>query len=61
VGTHEHKANLIVELMQRDDIADLYEKNSDMIRHNVAWFHDPVAIRQVTEMAVLKLENLLSQ
>jgi hypothetical protein len=59
VGTHEHKAKLIVELMQRDDIADLYQKNLDMVKHNVAWFHNPAAIKQVTEMAVLKLENLL--
>jgi hypothetical protein len=60
VGTHEHKASLIVKLMQRDDIADLYQKNLDMIRHNVAWFKNPMAIKKVTEMAVLKLENLLS-
>ena len=61
VGTHEHKANLIVKLMQRDDIADLYQKNLEIVKHNVAWFHNVTAIKQVTEMAVLKLENLLSQ
>ena len=60
VGTHQHKTNLIIELMQRDDIADLYQKNIEMVKHNVAWFNNPIAIRKVTEMAVLKLENLLS-
>jgi hypothetical protein len=60
VGTHEHKADLIVKLMQRDDIADLYQKNIEMVKHNVAWFNNPAAIQKVTEMAVLKLENLLS-
>jgi hypothetical protein len=47
--------------MQRDDIADLYEKNLDMIKHNVAWFNNPTAIKSLTKMAVLKLENLLTQ
>jgi hypothetical protein len=60
VGTHAQKADLIVELMQRDDIADLYQKNIEMVKYNVAWFNNPIAIRKVTEMAVLKLENLLS-
>jgi hypothetical protein len=60
IGSHEHKANLIVKLMQRDDIADLYQKNIEMVKHNVAWFNNPIAIQKVTEMAVVKLENLLS-
>ena len=61
VGTHEHKADLIVKLMQRDDIEDLYQKNLDMVNHNVAWFNNPSAIKKVTESAVVKLENLLTQ
>ncbi len=61
VGSHEHKADLIVNLMQRDDIEDLYQKNLGMIEHNVAWFNNKSAIKKVTEMAVEKLENLLAQ
>ena len=37
-----------------------YQKNIEMVKHNVAWFNNPAAIQKVTEMAVLKLENLLS-
>jgi hypothetical protein len=61
VGSYDHKANLIIKLMERDDISDLYQQNLDMVKHNVSWFYNPTAIRQVTEMAVLKLENLLTQ
>jgi hypothetical protein len=61
VGTHEHKSSLIVKLMQRDDIEDLYQKNVNMVKHNVAWFNNPRAIKQVTDVAVAKLENLLTK
>jgi len=58
-GTHEHKTKLIQELMQRDDISDLYQRNLPMIQHNLARYNSDEFLKNFAQMAVDKLENLL--
>lgn len=61
LGTREHKTNLIVELMQRDDVEDLYQKNLPMIKHNTELFQSQQLLRKIADPAIEKLTNLLTQ
>jgi hypothetical protein len=58
-GTHEHKTQLIIELMKRDDIEQLYQINLPMIRHNVELYNSESFLKNFAQMAIDKLENLV--
>ena len=58
-GTHEHKTQLIIDLMKRDDIANLYQQNLPMVEHNVALYNSDAFLKKFAQMAIDKLENLL--
>ena len=59
-GTHEHKTQLIIDLMKRDDIEHLYQQNLAMVEHNVALYNSDAFLKKFAQMAIDKLENLLS-
>lgn len=59
-GTHEHKTNLIIELMKRDDIEHLYQQNLPMIQHNTELFNSRRLLETIANPAIEKLNNLLS-
>ena len=58
-GSHEHKTQLIIDLMKRDDIEHLYQQNLSMIEHNVALYNSDVFLKKFAQMAIDKLENLI--
>jgi hypothetical protein len=58
-GTHEHKTQLITDLMKRDDIEHLYQQNLPMVQHNVELYNSGAFLKKFAQMAVDKLENLL--
>ena len=58
-GTHEHKTQLIIELMKRDDIEHLYQQNLPMVNHNVALYNSDAFLKKFAQMAIDKLENLI--
>ena len=58
-GTHEHKTQLIIDLMKRDDIENLYQQNLVMVQHNVALYNSDAFLKKFAQMAIDKLENLL--
>jgi hypothetical protein len=58
-GTHEHKTQLIIDLMKRDDIEHLYQQNLPMIKHNVAWYNSDAFLKKFAQMSIDKLENLI--
>jgi len=58
-GTHEHKTQLIIDLMKRDDIEHLYQQNLSMIEHNVALYNSDAFLKKFAQMAIDKLENLI--
>ena len=58
-GTHEHKTQLIIDLMKRDDIEHLYQQNLPMVEHNVALYNSDAFLKKFAQMAIDKLENLV--
>jgi hypothetical protein len=58
-GTHQQKTELIIELMKRDDIPNLYQQNSAMVKHNVALYNSDEFLKRFAQMAIDKLENLV--
>ena len=58
-GTHEHKTQLIIDLMKRDDIEHLYQQNLAMVKHNVSLYNSDAFLKKFAQMAIDKLENLL--
>jgi hypothetical protein len=58
-GLHKHKTSLIIELMQRDDIEDLYQKNLPMIKHNTELFNSQQLLKKIATPAIEKLTNLI--
>lgn len=58
-GSHEHKTQLIIDLMKRDDIEHLYQQNLPMVKHNVALYNSDAFLKQFAQMAIDKLENLV--
>ena len=58
-GSHEHKTNLIIELMQRDDIENLFQQNLPMIEHNTELFNSQRLLKKIAEPAIEKLTNLI--
>jgi hypothetical protein len=58
-GTHKHKTGLIIELMKRDDIHQLYQQNLPMVQHNVELYNSDAFLKKFAQMAIDKLENLI--
>ena len=58
-GTHEHKTQLIIELMKRDDVEQLYQQNLPMVQHNLALYNSDAFLKNFAQMAIEKLENLV--
>jgi hypothetical protein len=58
-GTHEHKTDLIIELMKRDDIDYLYQKNLPMIQHNTELFNSRHLLKTIATPVIAKLNSLL--
>ena len=58
-GTHEYKTQLIIDLMKRDDIENLYRQNLPMIQHNAALYNSDAFLKKFAQMAIDKLENLV--
>ena len=50
---------LIIELMKRDDIENLYQQNLPMVQHNLALYNSDVFLKKFAQMAIDKLENLI--
>jgi hypothetical protein len=59
--SREHKTNLIIELMKRNDIEHLYQQNLPMIKHNTELFQSQLLLRKIADPAIEKLTNLLTQ
>jgi hypothetical protein len=60
VGSHSYKTQLILAMMQRDDIEDLYFQHVSMIQHNYELFNSKSLLEKIAEPALNKLENLLA-